>query len=110
VVIVNVCPAANSVAPPDRFWEVLTATERLGEWVDGRVVAVAPPGRACPGQVIDMATSELGREWPLRIEVGKMDRGRRWIDFFVRLPFGVTNEEHLTLTERPDGGTLVRFN
>jgi hypothetical protein len=109
-VLVNVCPAANSTASPDRFWEVLTAVDRLGEWVDGRVVRVDPPGPARPGQVIDMVTSELGRDWPVRIEVGEMDSARRWIDLVARLPFGVDNHERLTLTERPDGGTLVRFN
>ena len=108
--ILNVRPAANSKAPPDRLWAVLTAVDRFGEWVDGRVVSARPPGTANPGQVIDMVTPEFGREWPVRIEVGKMDPQRRWIDFLVRLPFGVENHEHLTLTERPDGGTLVRFN
>lgn len=108
--IVNVCPAATSKAPPDRFWDVLTATDRLGEWVDGRVVSADPPGAMQPGQVIAMVTPELGREWPVRIEVGEVDPQRRWIDLLVRLPFRVENHERITLTERPDGGTLVRFN
>ena len=108
--IVSVCPAATSKAPPDRFWAVLTDVDRLGEWVDGRVVSASPPGAARPGQVIDMVTQELGREWPVRIEVGEMDPRRRWIDFLVRLPFGIENREHLTLAETPEGGTLVRFN
>jgi hypothetical protein len=39
-VIVNVCPAATSTAPPDRFWAVLAESERLGEWTDAkRIVA-----------------------------------------------------------------------
>lgn len=108
--IVNVCPAASSKAPPECFWDVLTAPERLGEWTDARVVSVEPPGPARPGQQIHMRAPAFGMEFPVRIEVGEMDPRRRWIDLVAHLPFGVVNFEHLTLTETPDGGTLVRFN
>lgn len=108
--IVNVCPAATSKAPPDRFWEVLTASERLGEWTDARIVSIEPPGLARPGQKIHMRAPAFGMEFAVTIDVGDMDPGHRWIDFLAHLPFGVDNHEHLTLTERPDGGTLVRFN
>ncbi|HEY5034293.1 MAG TPA: hypothetical protein VIJ30_04155 [Candidatus Dormibacteraeota bacterium] len=47
---------------------------------------------------------------PIDIEVRGVDPQRRWIDLVVRLPFGVENHEHLTLTETAEGGTLVRFN
>ena len=107
--VVNVCPAATSTAPPERFWSLVTSPERFGEWVDGRVVSVNPPGEMRPGQVTRMVSPAFGREWPVRIEVGAMDPGRRWIDLVAYLPFGVANYEHLTLTET-DGGTLVRFN
>ena len=108
--IVNVCPAATSKAPPDRFWEVLTAPERLGEWTDARVVSIEPIGSAQQGQRIHMRAPAFGMEFPVRIDVGDMDPHRRWIDFLAHLPFGVDNHEHLTLTETPGGGTLVRFN
>jgi ligand-binding SRPBCC domain-containing protein len=109
-VIVNVCPAATSKAPPDRFWEVLTAPERLGEWTDARVVSIEPPGPARPRQRIHMRAPGFGLEFAVRIDVGEMDPDRRWIDFVVYLPFGVVNQEHLTLAGTPGGGTLVRFN
>jgi ligand-binding SRPBCC domain-containing protein len=109
-VIVNVCPAATSTAPPDRFWAVLTESERLGEWTDARVVSVEPPGAAHPGQRIHMRAPAFGMEFRVRIDVGEMDPRHRWIDFVAHLPFGVDNHEHLTLTETPGGGTLVRFN
>ena len=108
--IVNVCPAATTKAPPDRFWSVLTASERLGEWTDARVVAIEPPSPARPGQKIHMRAPAFGLKFGVRIDVGEMDPSHRWIDFVAYLPFGVVNFEHLTLTERPDGGTLVRFN
>src|SRR5205809_1078891 len=78
--IVNVCPVATSSAPPERIWSVVTMPERFEEWVDARFVSAEPPGPAQPGQVIRMSAPELGRQWPVRIEVGDMDPGHRWID------------------------------
>ena len=108
--IVNVCPAAVTRTPPDKIWEILEATDRLGEWTDVKVVSMDPPGPAQAGQVVVMGSPALGRRWSLSIEVTGLDPQHRWIDYVVRLPFGISNYEHLTLTERPDGGTLVRFN
>jgi ligand-binding SRPBCC domain-containing protein len=109
-VIVNVCPAAVSSAPVERIWSVLTTPERFGEWQDARFVSAEPPGAVRAGQVINLLARGLGREWPVRIDVRDLDPQHRWLDLVVHLPFGVTNHEHVTLTETKDGGTLVRFN
>ena len=108
--IVNVCPAATSKAPPDRFWEILAATNLLGEWTDAEFVSAEPPGAAQPGQVVHLVAPGFGRKWPVRIDVVAMDLQHRWIDYVAHLPFGVDNHEHLTLTQTPEGGTLIRFN
>ncbi len=108
--IVNVCPAAVTKAPPDAVWKVVEATDRLGEWADAAVVSVDPPGPAREGQVVHLAAPAFGRKWPVEIDVIGVDPNRRWIDLVAHLPFGVDNHEHLTLTETEDGGTLVRFN
>lgn len=108
--IVNVCPAATSKAPPEKIWSVLTTPERFEEWQDGRFVSSNPPGGVQTGQVINLKARGFGREWPVRIDVGKIDPSHRWIDLVVHLPFGITNQEHVTLTETPQGGTLVRLN
>jgi uncharacterized protein YndB with AHSA1/START domain len=108
--VVNVCPAAVTSAPPDRVWRVLTNPEGFGEWVDATFVSADPPGSAKPGQIIRMSAPSLGRRWPVSIEVVDVDPQSRWIDFLVRLPFGVENHERVTLTETTNGGTLVRFN
>ena len=107
--IVNVCPAATSKAPPDRFWAVVTATERFGEWTDARVDAVEPPGPAQPGQKVRMSHPRF-RRLAFTIDVTGLDPQHRWIDLVARFPFGIVNYEHLTLAETPEGGTLVRFN
>jgi ligand-binding SRPBCC domain-containing protein len=108
--VVNVCPAAVTAAPPERIWRVLTAPERFGEWTDAKFVSADPPGPVKPGQTIHLTASSLGRTWPVTIEVRDMDPQSRWIDLVAHLPFGVDNHEHLTLTETKEGGTLVRFN
>ena len=108
--IVNVCPAGVAKAPPDKVWKVVEATEGYGNWTDAAVLRVVPSGPARPGQVVWMGGRALGRKWEFPIEVHDVDPQHRWIDLVVRLPFGITNYEHLTLTETPEGGTLVRFN
>ena len=108
--IVNVCPAATTKAPPDSVWKVIAATERLGEWTDATVVKVDPPGPAQPGQVVSLDAPSFGLKFRVTIDVRDLDPKHRWIDLVAHLPFGVDNHEHLTLTESPDGGTLVRFN
>jgi hypothetical protein len=56
-----------------------------------------------------MSAPELGRRWPVRIDVGEMDPGHGWIDLVAYLPFGIANHERITLTAI-EGGTLVQFN
>jgi uncharacterized protein YndB with AHSA1/START domain len=109
-VVVNVCPAAVTSAPPDRIWEVLTTPERFGEWLDASFVSASPPGPARPGQTIRLSAPSLGRRWPVSIDVVGVDPQSRWIDLLAHLPFGIDNHERVTLTETKEGGTLVRFN
>jgi ligand-binding SRPBCC domain-containing protein len=108
--IVNVCPAAVSSAPPDRIWHVLTMPQRFSDWNDATFVSAEPSGPVKPGQVLHFTTPALGRQWRLRMDVRDMDPQSRWIDLLVRLPFGIENHEHITLTQTKEGGTLVRFN
>jgi ligand-binding SRPBCC domain-containing protein len=108
--IVNVCPAAVSSAPPEKIWGVLTSTERIAEWQDARFVSATPPGPMQAGQVIHLLAAGLGREWPVRIDVRGVDPQHRWVDLVVHLPFRVANFERVTLTDTKEGGTLVRFN
>lgn len=108
--IVNVCPAATTTAPPDSVWSVIAATEHLGEWTDATVVCIKPPGPAHPGQVVSLLAPSFGMEFKVTIDVRDVDPEHRWIDLVAHLPFGIDNHEHLTLTTTPEGGTLLRFN
>ena len=108
--IVNVCPAAVTKAPPDRIWSVLTDPERVHEWNDASYVSADPTGPMTAGQVINLAAPGFGRNWPVRFDVRDADPQKRWLDVLVHLPLGVVNHERITLTETKEGGTLVRFN
>ncbi len=108
--VVNVCPAAVSKAPPEKIWSVLTQPEKFEEWQDARFVSAEPPGGLTPGQMINLSAQGFGRSWRVRIDVRDLDPQHRWIDLIVFLPLGVQNHEHVTLTETREGGTLVRFN
>jgi len=109
-VIVNVCPAATSEAPPDRFWEILIDPKAYELWADARLISSEPPGPVRAGTALRMKSPGFGRQWPVRLDITGLDPDRRWIDIVARLPLGIENHEHLTLTEMPDGRTLIRFN
>ena len=108
--VVNVCPAAVTTAPPERVWRVLTTPERFGEWLDAAFVSAEPPGPAKAGQRVKLTAPSLGPRWPVMIEVVDLDPQSRWIDLRAHLPFGIVNHERVTLAETEAGGTLVRFN
>ena len=108
--IVNVCPSAVTSASPERVWAILTKPESYGEWTDATYASHTPPGPFNVGTEIHMSARGLGRIRLFSIAVTGMDPGRRWVDLLVRLPFGIDNHEHLTLTETAGGGTLIRFN
>lgn len=86
------------------------APERMGEWTDATFLEAEPGGASSPGQLIHLKARSLGRSWPVTIAVGDIDPQERWIDMLVRMPFGIENHEHVTLTPTPKGGTLIRFN
>ena len=108
--IVNVCPAAMTKAPPDRVWELLTTPERFQEWQGARLVSAIPPGPLSAGQLITLSAPAFGRWLRFTFEIGGVDPNRQWIDLTARFPFGIVNREHITLAPAGAGGTLVRFN
>ena len=108
--VVNVCPAAVTSASPESVWRVLTTPERFNEWNDAKFVSAEPPGPVKQGQMLNFTAQGFGRQWPVTMEVRDMDPESRWFDLLIRLPFGIENHEHITLTPTKEGATLVRFN
>lgn len=82
----------------------------MHEWNDASFVIADPPGTMVAGQVIHLTAPGFGRTWPVLFDVKGVDPGHRWLDIVVSLPLRLVNHEHITLTETPEGGTLVRFN
>ncbi len=96
-------------APIDRVWELLTQPEGFDNWIDATLVAAEPGGDARPGQQLHFITKALGWKFPVTIDVREVDAGRRRLHFVVDLPFGIVNDEVITVADLGNDRTLVRF-
>ncbi len=106
--IVTACPAAVVEAPRAAVWELLGSPESLERWVDARLVSAEPPGPVQPGQRLRFVTGFLARQFPVVMDVREVEPAAR-LHLLVRLPFGVVNDETITMAEVGPGRTLVRF-
>jgi hypothetical protein len=107
-VLVSVCPIAEVEAPIEHVWDLLTRPEEFDSWVDARLVSAEPPGRAHDGQRLRLVT-RAGRAFRVDMTVLEVDAERRRMHLLIQLPFGLVNDE--TITMAPSGGdrTIVRF-
>ena len=94
----NVCPVATVAAPVEQVWALLVNSAGYGQWADGTVDSVEPPGPAQPGQIITISAPALGRRWRVTIAVDRVDGGRRQIGFRVTLPLGVVEHSQISCT------------
>ena len=106
---VSVCPSAVVEAPPERVWELMTRPESFDLWTDAALVVADPAGGAAPGQELHLVTRALGWTFAVQISVREVDAERRRLRFLVTLPFGIVNDETITMVDAGDGRTLVRF-
>jgi len=105
----SVCPSAVVDAPIDRVWDLVTRPEGFDLWTDATLVSAEPHGHASAGQELHLVTRALGWTFAVGITVREVDPERHRVGFRVALPFGVVNDEVMTLTEAGEGRTLVRF-
>src|SRR5215471_7658479 len=105
----SVCPSAVVDASVERVWDLVTSPEGFDTWVDAAVVAAEPEGPAQPGQLIHLVTRALGWGFAVSIEVREVDAQRRRLRLLIELPFGLTNDQVMTMADAGDGRTLVRF-
>jgi uncharacterized protein YndB with AHSA1/START domain len=108
-VSVSVCPSALVDAPVERVWDLLTRPEGFDLWSEAALVAAEPEGRAHAGQLLHLVTRSLGWAFAITIEVLEVDAEHRRLHLLVDLPFGVANDEVITLADAGDGRCLVRF-
>lgn len=109
VSVLSVCPSALVEAPVERVWDLLTRPEGFDLWADAALVVAEPVGPAQPGQHLHLVTRALGRTFAVTIEVHEVDAERGRLGFLVKLPFGLVNDETITIAKTGDGRTLVRF-
>ncbi len=93
----------------ERVWELLTTPAGFDLWVDAALVAAEPEGPARSDQRLHCVASALGRAFAVTIEVLEVDPERRRLHLLVDLPFGLVNDEVITLAPAGEGRTLVRF-
>lgn len=105
----SVCPSAVVAAPVGRVWELLTNPEGFDSWADATLVAAEPYGVAQPGQKIHLVTGAVGLKFAVTIDVLDVDAEDHRLRFLVHLPFGVVNDETVTMADAGEGKTLVRF-
>ena len=104
----SVCPSAVVAAPVGRVWDLLTSPEGFDTWADATLVAAEPHGAAQPGQQIHLVTGALGLKFAVTIDVLDVDAQSHRLRFLVHLPFGVVNDETVTMADTGEE-TLVRF-
>jgi uncharacterized protein YndB with AHSA1/START domain len=105
----SVCPSAVVAAPLDRVWDLLTRPEGFDKWADATLVSAEPDGAAQPGQKVHLVTGALGLKFAVTIDVLDTDPEDHRLHFLVHLPFGVVNDETVTMAGAGEGSTVVRF-
>jgi|SRR5215469_14752924 len=105
----SVCPSTVVAAPLEQVWELLTNPEGFDSWADATLVAAEPDGAAQPAQKLHLVTGALGLKFAVTIDVLDVDAENHQLHFLVHLPFGVVNDETVTMADTGDGNTLVRF-
>jgi len=83
--------------------------EGYATWWNAQTLNVAPPGRAQPGQIIHARSRELGRWWPVEVEVRSVYEGAKALDLVTDLPFGIRVLNHITCRPTQDGGSIIEF-
>jgi ligand-binding SRPBCC domain-containing protein len=106
---VTVCPAATINAPIERVWQLLMDPRKWTEWSTGRLEAARPDGPLHAGQQLHFSSRAFGRRWHAVTTVTSVEVQRHSLDVEVSVPFGIVNNEHLSVVSLPDGRTHVQF-
>jgi uncharacterized protein YndB with AHSA1/START domain len=104
-----VCPTTVVDAPIERVWDLLTDPDSYRGWTGAELVRASPPGRVREGQVLDFRTRELGIGFRVRMDVGKPEPPRL-LPLRVQMPFGIVNDERITLAPLDPVHTRVTLN
>ena len=89
------CPTCVANAPIEVAWSLLDPA-RLDEWWDAKTRRVTPAGPLSPGQRLDLSTGAFGM-FKSTFDVIAVDPVAHRLRAFIRLPFGITNDETVTI-------------
>ncbi|HLZ84937.1 MAG TPA: SRPBCC family protein [Caulobacteraceae bacterium] len=104
-----VCPTDVVEAPAEVVWGLLTNPAGWGAFFDVRLERVDPPGPARVGQRVFAESGPRLLRLKLRFEFTDIDAERHRLGLDVRLPFGVTVREDLTVTPLSDRRCRVSY-
>jgi hypothetical protein len=101
------CPTCVADAPIDVAWSLLDPA-RLDEWWDAKTRRVTPAGPLAPGQRIEARTGPLGM-FRFTWDVLEVDAGAHRLRLLIRVPFGIRNEETITMAPLGPGQCRISF-
>ena len=104
-----VCPVPVVNAPIERVWEVLTDPDSYRRWSGAELVRASPPGPVREGQVLDFRTREFGIAFRVRMDIGSPEPPGL-LPMRVHMPFGIVNDERITLAPLDPLHTRVTLN
>jgi Polyketide cyclase / dehydrase and lipid transport len=108
--MMSVCPAAVVAAPIEKVWQMLTHTDTYDRWWDARTERIEPPGLASVGQTLYATSEELGRKWPVTLQIELVDDIKHQLRLKTTLPLGMTMVNHISCASVADGtATRVQF-
>jgi hypothetical protein len=94
-------------APIEVAWSLLDPA-RLDEWWDAKIRRVTPAGSLAPGQRIEARTGPLGM-FTFTWDVLEVDAGAHRLRLLIRVPFGIRNEETITMAPLGPGQCRISF-
>lgn len=89
------CPTCIADAPIEVAWSLFDPA-RLDSWWDATTRRIVPEGSLSAGQRIEAAAGPFGI-FRVSADVLEVDPVARRIRMLIRLPFGMTNDETVTL-------------
>ena len=100
------CPTCVADAPVEMAWSLLDPG-RLDDWWDARTRRVTPPGPLTPGQRLVLSAGPFGM-FRTAFDVLDVDPVAHRLHALIRLPFGISNDE--TVTMAPLGPARCRIS
>jgi hypothetical protein len=105
--LLTACPMCVADAPIGVAWSLFEPT-RLDEWWDAKLRRVTPEGPLAPGQRIEASTGPLGM-FSFTWDVLEVDAAAHRLRLLIRVPFGIRNDETVTMAPLGPGRCRISF-